>query len=1719
MKENKKYVFKNFILIYVVIIFAFPFLSFAQYIDQSQSAEATPLHVPGEVIVKFKDSSLKLNTKLQTGEMISASVKTEAIYQAASILEEEEDLVLKDTLTPGRLGLYKTKEGESVEVLIERLKKNPNVEYAEPNYIYQSAAINTDDTYKDNLWGLDNTGQSVNGTVGILDKDIDAPEAWAINEGTNASIIAAVVDVGVAYNHPDLINNMWDGANCVDENGIFLGGCEHGYNYVNNTKIPLPNGDGHGTHIAGTIGATKNNGMGIIGVAPNVKIMALSTNYNLFSVVKGIDFATQNGAKVINASYGGLTSISHFYAVKRFTNAGGIFIAAAMNWSRNNDITPTSPSSDNIDEIISIAATGQSDTLAGFSDWGLKSVDIAAPGVNIYSTICSSDCNSQSYGYMNGTSMATPHVVGLAALIWGTNPNLTNLGVKNIILSSGDFVPSLSTKILTGKRVNANNALLALNSLSSYIPVGGYVVDNIIPANQINYASDTGLITVNFKVKDLYPGLTEQLSDFSYSTDGGVTWQVPVGGDSSLALPESWSKNNYISSTDYNGSAYNFIFDSRNIESIGINNIISSDTKIRFKVTNGINTSDYMVSEDFSVNNFIQKINILDPLTTLNVNADNYNIIGSTNAGSLVEIYNGIDIVGSLQLDPTDIDFNINVILNQNSINNFTVKATEPIYGTIKIVTIYSINESNNLYSYGWTQRINSGNNYWASMASSSDGKKIVAAESYYNGPTPGYIYTSVDSGLNWVKRINAGLRNWSSVSSSSDGTKLAATIGGDNNNHEGYIYTSIDGGETWVEQTSSGIHAWNSITSSSDGTKLAATFFDIYFDNIWGNFITSSYVSTSNDSGATWVKRISAGQDYYYWKSVTSSSDGTKLAAAINGGYIYTSNNGGLTWVEQKNSGSRNWQSITSSSDGTKLAAVVNGGYVYTSTDSGATWVERQSSGLLNWYSITSSSDGTKLAAVDGGYTSTGYVYISNDSGLTWVPQTNIGLRNWVSVDISSDGLSVVTGSSFSDYIYTYGLIEIPNTKTQTASINNNTVILSAITDTNSTSRGFEYGFDTSYGNIKNENGIFEHGLFTVTFNILQGATYHYRSYVTNSIGTSYSEDSVFKSMSFVEKNNSGQKNWQSIASSSDGVKLAAVVNGGYIYTSTDSGSTWVERQSSGQRDWYSIASSSDGVKLAAVVNGGYIYTSTDSGSTWVERQSSGQRDWYSIASSSDGVKLAAITDSIYVYLSLDSGLNWIEKNNNTFQGRSIASSSDGSILILGESSFSNHGYVYISIDGGNTWTKKMNEKNKFWLSVASSSDGTKLAAADRGGYIYTSSDSGATWVEQISSNSYLWSSIASSSDGTKLAAVVNGGYAYTYTAPDNRPICTSVSISGSISAGGTLEGQYNYSDMEGDLEGTSVYRWFRDDVVINGANSLSYNILPIDLGKTIKFEVTPIALTGTIVGLSKKSIGVTIENSLPVVSNLLISGSLTVGNTLTGSYTYTDIDGDLEGTSTYKWLRDDIEIPSATSLTYITTIDDINKTIKFEVTPISLTGTTLGSALQSNGVLIKKKSSGGGGGGGGTTTIPTVETTLTEVIPIVENKNNCKPGDIFDSTTGLKCPTSNEIPQGCTPYTLFSPLTGIKCPIITTTTIPITTNTIFTRTLKQGMQGDDVKALQVYLNTHGYPIALYNLGSLGKETTSFGSLTKKAVIKFQTANKLTPDGVVGKMTRERMK
>ncbi len=575
MKKSRKYnLFFSAFLIFSLLLGSLPVSAFEENtvnIEQPEQlvVEILPIAEEFEILTPpVTEENIEVVEPIVSEEIIEPE-KSEQIEEIEGDYVEGE--VLVKYAEESEISVLEITDEDTVAEKIAELENDPNVEYAEPNYTREITSIVTNDTHRGLLWGLDNTAQIIDGVTGTNDADIDAPEAWAINEGTNASVTVAVIDTGVLYTHPDLTANMWDGTNCKNESGVaIVGGCNHGYDYLNNDNTPLPSVPStpstfHGTHVAGIIGGQKNNDQGVIGVAPNVKIMAIKFGLDVSSEVKAIDFATQNGVKVINASYGGAGfSQPEFDAISRFKDAGGIFIAASGNNNANNDATGFYPASYDLDNIISVAATDQNDLLANFSNYGATSIDVGAPGTNIYSTVL-----SNGYDYADGTSMATPHVTGLVALLWGYRPSLTATEVKDSILDNGDNLASLAGKTVTGKRINAFNTL-----------------NEDITAPVITLL---GASPVDFFVGD--PAYIDAGATALDDVDGDITANIVVGGDVvDINLAETYVITYNVSDTAGNTAT----------EVTRTINVIVPDTTAPIITLNGANPMNLTAGDTFT---------------------------------------------------------------------------------------------------------------------------------------------------------------------------------------------------------------------------------------------------------------------------------------------------------------------------------------------------------------------------------------------------------------------------------------------------------------------------------------------------------------------------------------------------------------------------------------------------------------------------------------------------------------------------------------------------------------------------------------------------------------------------------------------------------------------------------------------------------------------------------------------------------------------------------------------------------------------------------------------------------------------------------------------------------------------------------------------------------------------------------------------------------------
>lgn len=386
--------------------------------DKNQ--EGVKEYKEGEVIVKFKSG--------RNGMHLAGN-------------RSKHSLTVKQSLDQGttKLVTYDTKKS-SINEVIKDLEASGLVEYAEPNYVRKSSVV-TDPLYV-HQWGLKNTGQKVitTGTPGI---DIGAEYAWSVTKG-NPDIVVAVIDTGIDINHPDLKNNIWRNPGEISGDGIdndqngFIDDV-NGWDFINNdnTVFDSPSEDTHGTHVAGIIAAANNN-IGIIGIAPNVKIMPLkyitSDEGTIANEIAAINYAKSMGVKVINISSGGFGFSQAEYDAIVDSNA--IVVAAAGNEGMNNDgENPCYPASYDLDNIISVGAMDKKGEIPWWSNYGAQSVDIVAPGVDILSTIPGENGEyASAYDYSDGTSMSTPHVTGTVALMLSKNPAYDFLDLKRDLL-------------------------------------------------------------------------------------------------------------------------------------------------------------------------------------------------------------------------------------------------------------------------------------------------------------------------------------------------------------------------------------------------------------------------------------------------------------------------------------------------------------------------------------------------------------------------------------------------------------------------------------------------------------------------------------------------------------------------------------------------------------------------------------------------------------------------------------------------------------------------------------------------------------------------------------------------------------------------------------------------------------------------------------------------------------------------------------------------------------------------------------------------------------------------------------------------------------------------------------------------------------------------------------------------------------------------------------
>ena len=488
-------------------------------------------YAPGQVIIKLNEG-VSLDDVMDKHQLKLA----EKVLKADSKKNKKAEKAMK-LRGLDRLHFMEVSSEENLMDVLEELNNDPRVIYAEPNYARNIDVMSNDPDFS-KLYGLHNTGQ----TGGTVDADIDAPEAWDIQTGSN-DVVIAVIDTGVDYNHPDLADNMWvneaelNGILGVDDDNNTFVDDIYGYDFHNKDGDPMDDHN-HGTHCAGTIAAAEN-GIGVVGVNHNVSIMPVkafsSGGYAYTSdCILAIEYAILMNADIMSNSWGGGGYSQALYDVIAVADDAGIlFVAAAGNSGSNNDANPHYPSSYNVSNIIAAAATDHNDNKAYFSCYGPESVDLGAPGVFIYSTL-----KNGGYGTYSGTSMATPHVAGAAGLIKAQYPDLDSDEIKARLLGGVDVIPSMDGITVSNGRLNAYNSLeddsvspavitnLVITSVAytsidlTWTAVGDDYLDGVSSSYDVRYLTTEEITDINWDdasqvAGEPVPGISGSVENFT----------------------------------------------------------------------------------------------------------------------------------------------------------------------------------------------------------------------------------------------------------------------------------------------------------------------------------------------------------------------------------------------------------------------------------------------------------------------------------------------------------------------------------------------------------------------------------------------------------------------------------------------------------------------------------------------------------------------------------------------------------------------------------------------------------------------------------------------------------------------------------------------------------------------------------------------------------------------------------------------------------------------------------------------------------------------------------------------------------------------------------------------------------------------------------------------------------------------------------------------------
>lgn len=445
---------KKSVAVCLSLILSFLILAPGKNVHSQASDQSSRNYVEDEILVKLKDS-VEAGDEQEIPELVLNARGTSVRRLTGR--------------SRGNVNLVRLNGQLSVEQAVRQARQDPRVEFAEPNYLLKATNTVPDDQFFSQMWGMSNAFSQSQPPA-----DISATRAWDITTGSD-DLVVAVIDTGIDLSHADLEANAWVNPREIPNNGVDDDGNgyiddKNGWNFFNDNKnvFQSESEDMHGTHVAGTIGAVGNNRIGVAGVAWHVKLMSLkflggskgegSTGDAVRALSYAIDQKNRGvNVRVVNASWGGGgQSQSLRNAIAAAGAAGIVFVCAAGNEAADNDSTADFPANfaTDLNNVISVASITRDDELSSFSSFGHLSVSVAAPGTGIISTL-----PNNHYGSFSGTSMASPHVAGIAALVLSNEPSLTPAQVRDRIVSTAEPASAVASKMVSSGRASAYNAL------------------------------------------------------------------------------------------------------------------------------------------------------------------------------------------------------------------------------------------------------------------------------------------------------------------------------------------------------------------------------------------------------------------------------------------------------------------------------------------------------------------------------------------------------------------------------------------------------------------------------------------------------------------------------------------------------------------------------------------------------------------------------------------------------------------------------------------------------------------------------------------------------------------------------------------------------------------------------------------------------------------------------------------------------------------------------------------------------------------------------------------------------------------------------------------------------------------------------------------------------------------------------------------------------------